>query len=65
MPLANEMDMADLLSPIYLVLDQGNQAMKWLKKYSLGDSVEDIVQKSIVDMEVEDSSSMKAEAILG
>ncbi len=63
MPLANDMDMVDLLAPIQLVLDQGNQAMQWLKKYSAGQSVEDIVRKSIVEMEVEEISSRKAEVI--
>ena len=39
--------------------------MKWLKRYSLGDSVDEIVQKSIVEMELDEISPTKTEAILG
>ena len=39
--------------------------MKWLKKNSSGQSVEEIVQKSILEMEVEEISTTKTEAILG
>ena len=65
MPTAQEMDMVDLLSPIYLVLEQGNQAMKWLKLHQSGQSVEDIVRESIVQMEVEENLSTQAKAIFG
>ena len=65
MPIAQEMDMVDLLSPIYLVLEQGNQAMKWLKLHQSGQSVEDIVRESIVQMEVEENLSTQAKAIFG
>jgi len=65
MPLANELDMLDLLAPIRLVLEQGNQAMKWLQRYSLGHSVEEVVQKSIVEMEVKEISPTNAEVIWG
>ncbi|WP_320666843.1 glutamate--cysteine ligase [Prochlorococcus sp. MIT 1307] len=64
-PLAKDIEMFHLLAPIQSVLDQGNQAMKWLKKHSLGDSVEDVVQESIAEMEVEEIATTKSEAILG
>ena len=65
MPLANDLDMAQLLVPIQLILDQGNLAMKWLNRFSLGHSVEDVVRKSILDMEVEEISTIQPEAVLG
>ena len=65
MPLANDLDMAQLLVPIQVVLDQGNQAMQWLDRFSSGHSVEDVVRKSIVDMEVQEISIIKPEAVLG
>ena len=65
MSIAQEMDMVDLLSPIYLVLEQGNQAMKWLKLHQSGQSVEDIVRESIVQMEVEENLSTQTKAIFG
>lgn len=64
-PLANNLKIVHLLDPIYLVLQHGNQAMRWLKSYSLGHSVDEIVQKSIVEMEVEENSPAQAEAIWG
>jgi predicted glutamate--cysteine ligase len=65
MPIAKKMDMVDLLSPIHLVLEQGNQAMKWLEKYNAGQSVEEIVRESIVQMESEESLSTQTQSILG
>ncbi len=65
MPLAHELDMVPLLEPIQSVLVQGNQAMKWLNRCSMGESVEDVVRNSIVEMEVEENATIKAEAILG
>ncbi len=60
-PLAKDLEIAHLLDPIDFVLQHGNQSMKWLKSYSLGHTVDEIVQKSILEMEVEEISTAKAE----
>ena len=62
MPIASEEDMVELLAPINSVLEEGNQAMKWLHSYSLGQSVQTIIQQSIINMESEENPS---EEILG
>jgi len=64
-PLAIDMNMIHLLSPINLLLDQGNQAMKWVKAYSEGQSVEDVIQSSIPEMVKEEKTTTKVEAMLG
>jgi len=65
LPLANDLGIAHLLNPIHFVLDQGNQAMQWIERCSLGESVEDVVRKSIVEMEQGEILSTKTEVILG
>ena len=50
-PLAIDMDMVNLLSPLEMVLSDGNQAMKWVKSYSDSKSIELVLQKSILEME--------------
>tara|TARA_B100000029_G_scaffold230834_2_gene228347 strand:+ start:1293 stop:2435 length:1143 start_codon:yes stop_codon:yes gene_type:complete len=65
MPIAKDMNMTHLFKPIHSVLDHGNQAMQWLHRYSSGQSVEEIVQKSILEMEVEEVSSTESKATLG
>ena len=42
--------MVHLLEPIYKVLEEGNQAMKWIKQYKEGLSVEDIMKYAIQEM---------------
>ena len=39
-----------LLKPIYKVLEEGNQSMKWIKQYKKGLSVEEIMKYAIKDM---------------
>ena len=41
---AEKLNMNHLLKPIYLVLEEGNQAMKWIKQYKEGLSIEDIMK---------------------
>ncbi len=65
MPLAGDMNMVQLLTPIHEVLDKGNQAMQWTNAYLSGESIEAIIQKSIHDMEEEENFFLKTEAILG
>ena len=42
--------MKHLLKPIYKVLEEGNQSMKWIKQYEKGLSIEQIMKISIEDM---------------
>ena len=55
-PLAMDMDMLHLLSPLENVLSEGNQAMKWLQSYSVGKSVGFILQESILEMARQEDS---------
>ena len=43
--------MKHLLKPIYRVLEEGNQSMKWIKQYDKGLSIEQIMKFAIHDME--------------
>ena len=47
---AEKLNMEHLLKPIYKVLEEGNQAMKWIKQYKEGLSVEDIMRHAVQDM---------------
>ena len=38
------------LNPIYKVLEEGNQSMKWINQYEQGLSIEQIMKISIEDM---------------
>ena len=42
--------MEHLLDPIYKVLEEGNQSMKWINQYEKGLSIEQIMKISIEDM---------------
>ena len=42
--------MKHLLNPIYKVLEEGNQSMKWINQYEKGLSIEQIMKNSIEDM---------------
>ena len=42
--------MKHLLNPIYKVLEEGNQSMKWIDQYKKGLSIEQIMKISIDDM---------------
>ena len=42
--------MKNLLKPIYKVLEEGNQSMKWINQYEKGLSIEQIMKISIDDM---------------
>ena len=42
--------MKHLLKPIYTVLEEGNQSMKWIDQYKNGLSIEQIMKISIEDM---------------
>jgi len=47
---AEKFNMKHLLQPIYTVLEEGNQAMKWINQYEKGLSIEQIMKLSIEDM---------------
>jgi len=47
---AEELNMKHLLQPIYKVLEEGNQSMKWINQYEKGLSIEKIMKISIEDM---------------
>ena len=47
---AENYGMKHLLDPIYKVLEEGNQSMKWINQYEKGLSIEQIMKISIEDM---------------
>jgi len=47
---AENFGMKGLLDPIYKVLEEGNQSMKWINQYEKGLSIEQIMKISIEDM---------------
>jgi len=47
---AEKFNMTHLLKPIYTVLEEGNQSMKWINQYEQGLSIEQIMKISIDDM---------------
>jgi len=55
-PLANELNMLELLQPIEFVLKNGNQSMIWLDSYSKGSSIQSLLQKGISEMEREETN---------
>ena len=50
LPTAEKFNMNHLLTPIYKVLEEGNQSMKWINQYEKGLSIEQIMKFSIDDM---------------
>ena len=48
--IAENFGMKPLLHPIYKVLEEGNQSMKWINQYEKGFSIEQIMKISIEDM---------------
>ena len=49
-PTAENFGMKHLLDPIYKVLEEGNQSIKWINQYEKGLSIEQIMKISIEDM---------------
>ena len=47
---AENYGMERLLDPIYKVLEEGNQSMKWINQYEKGLSIEQIMKISMEDM---------------
>ena len=48
--IADKFNMNHLLKPIYKVLDEGNQSMRWIQEYRKGLSIEEIMKRAIEDM---------------
>ena len=44
------LEMSHFLKPIHKVLEEGNEAIKWINKYNQGISVEDIMRSAIDNM---------------
>jgi len=55
---AEKFNMNHLLKPIYRVLEEGNQSMKWIKQYEKGLSIEEIMKFAIYDMEKSEKESI-------
>ena len=49
-PIAEKFNMKYLLKPIYKVLEEGNQSMKWIKLFEKGLSIEQIMKIASEDM---------------
>ncbi len=47
---ADKFNMKHLLHPIYALLEEGNQSMKWINQYKRGVSIEQIMKITIDDM---------------
>lgn len=47
---AEKLNMKNLLIPIYKVLEEGNQSIKWLNQYEKGLSIQEIMKFAIEDM---------------
>ena len=48
---AEKNNMKYLLKPIYKVLEEGNQSMKWIHQYEKGLNIQEIMKIAIDDME--------------
>ncbi len=63
-PLAIDLDILDVLSPIQEVLDNGNQSMKWLNSFNNGTSLPMLLSNSIKEMEIEEDVVLQKERCL-
>ena len=50
--------MQHLLQPIFKVLEEGNQSMKWINQYEKGLSIEQIMKITIDDMIKDEAESI-------
>ena len=55
---ADKLNMKYLLEPIYKVLEEGNQSMRWIKQYKEGLSIKDIMENAIQDMITNEEESI-------
>ena len=59
-PLAAELDLSERLQPLATILDQGNQAMRWLAGIRDGGTIQTVLSSSIKAMEAEESPLVSA-----
>jgi predicted glutamate--cysteine ligase len=57
-PIAEKFNMKYLLKPIYKVIAEGNQSMKWIDQYHQGLSIEKIMKTTIDDMIMNEDESI-------
>ncbi len=62
-PLAEEMNLLERLSPIDEVLKNGNQSMKWIKAFSIGQNLHEVLKKSMNEMVAEELHGNKESVI--
>ncbi len=62
-PLAKDLSLLSQLSPLYALLEDGNQAIKWLEGYSSGLSIETLLKEGIATMRKEEIQNVDKEAI--
>ena len=55
---AEKFNMNHLLKPIYRVLEEGNQSMRWIKQHEKGLSIEEIMEFAIYDMKKSEKESI-------
>ena len=56
---AENFGMKHLIDPIYKVLEEGNQSMKWIYQYEKGLSIEQIMKISIEDMIIREGENVR------
>ena len=64
-PLAKTLGLEQQLKPIQQVLDQGNQAMRWLAAIEAGRTIPDVIQAGIAEMELQEQLNIEAAHALG
>ncbi len=64
-PLAEELNLTEQLEPLRDALEEGNQAMKWLKSFGLGFTVQSVIEKAISSMAAEEMLDSNREVLLG
>ena len=62
-PLAIDLDILEVLNAIQEVLDNGNQAMKWLKSFKAGTPIPTLLSDSIKAMKIEEDVALNKEGI--
>jgi predicted glutamate--cysteine ligase len=63
-PLAAERDLAAVLAPLENVLDNGNQAMRWLAGQGAGLSIRELLSREIQAMAEQETALLKATGLL-
>lgn len=64
-PLATELGLQHQLLPIHSVLEQGNQAMRWLAAIENGASITEVIQEGIAAMVSQEADATEQTGVLG